>query len=208
MIVFVPPAGDVFARLLDTPRQSEALRRAADALAAFHGLTIDLGKEWKTTRHLDAVRRRVDRLARTGHVEARAARVLLECIEAAMEAIGERSAPAVLGLHPSYLRIDGACVATSVFDDVRLADPLLTTGDLIAKLAVGALERSQTPSAAERLRRAYADAAGCSEDELAAFEAIGLLSRACRRAVTQPTDRWLAPAIRYAASLVSCNVDP
>ena len=206
MIVFIPPAGGALAQLLDTPHQPEALRRTADALAAFHGLTMDLGKGLETARILDAARRRVERLARTGHPDAPEARILLERIEDAVIVAGECRAPTIFGLHPRHLRINGAEVAASLLEDVLQADPRATVGDLLAELAVGALERRQIPSAAEQLRHAYAEAAGCSEEELRAFEAIGLLSRACKRGVKRPADGGVASTIRYAASLVCCNL--
>ena len=205
MIVFVPPSGDLLAELLDTPREHDAIQRTAAALAAFHTLSIDLGKMRETSRYADSVRRRVRRLDQAGSVDALYARLLLERLEPKLDSTSGRLAATVLGLHPAHLRIDGTSVGVSLFYDVLLADPLVAVGDLLAELAAGALEHSLMPSTAERLRRAYSDAAGCSEETLAVFEAIGLLSRACRRGAREPTDRAVALMIEHAASLVQAG---
>jgi hypothetical protein len=208
MIVFAVQPGDTVAAVLDTARENDALRRTAAALASFHSLTIDLGKERETGRTLRSARRRVDRLAEAGHLDAPDARALLDRLEPLLTAVGERRAPTIVGLHPQHLRINGATAATSLFLDVLWADPLLTIGELLAHLAGGALERSQVPSAARRFRRAYANAAGCSENEIGAFEAFALLSRACRRGIRRPTDRLVRPMIEYAASAVPRDWTP
>lgn len=207
MIVFAAPPGDALAALLDTDQENDALRRTAAALAYFHSLTIDLGKERETARARRSARRRVNRLAEAGHVDAPGARGLLDRLEPVLAAAGERRAATILGLHPQHLRINGSTVAASLFLDVLWADPLVTVGDLLAGLASVALERGRVPSAATRFRCAYADAAGCSEDELAAFEAFGLLARACRLGLKRPADRLVEQFTGYAISLLGGDVE-
>jgi hypothetical protein len=202
MLVFAAQPGDTLAAMLDTPREMDALRRTADALAYFHTLAIDLRKERKTARTLRYVRRRLERLGLAGHPAAADARVLLDRLEPALMAVGERRAPVVLGLHPQHVRINRSGAAASLWVDVLCADPLVPVGELLADLTAAALERRRFPSAAERFRRAYANAAGCSEDELGAFEVLGLLSRAGRRGLQRAADPNVARMIGYATSVV------
>ena len=195
MIVFAPPAGEPLTRILGTQREGEAIRALAGALAAFHALPIDTGKERSTARDLRSTRIRVDRLADLQPLAARSVRSVFARVEARLAAIGERRAPTPIGLSLAAVRINGSAAGVSLAEDVRAAEPLMVVGDLLAQLTIQAMERDEAPAAAVLLRRAYADAAGCSDDELRQFETLRLLARACRLAAKTPSDPVVARII-------------
>jgi Ser/Thr protein kinase RdoA (MazF antagonist) len=203
MIVFAAPRGHALATLLGTPLETQALGRTAAALAYFHSLRMDLRKERETAREVRSARRRIGRLEQAGHPSAPEVRALLDRLEPVLAARGERRAATILGLHPQHLRIADTSAAASLFVDVLWADPLLAAGGLLAHLATAALSRGHVPSAAGEFRRAYANAAGCGEDCLRTFEALALLSRACRVGLKPVGGPALPPIIRYAGSLVA-----
>jgi aminoglycoside phosphotransferase (APT) family kinase protein len=202
MTVFTPVAGRRLLDVLNTDAGPAALRCVAAALATFHALTIDVGRQRETRRDVATVRRRLDRLSQAGHADARAAAALFDRLHPTWLAAGERRALTPRLLELSAIMIDGERSGLAVVDDLACAEPLVTAGSLVAQLAVSALEREELPAAAGQFRDAYVDASGCSADELHAFAALALLSQASQDGVRKRRARFVRPIVDYAASLI------
>ena len=199
-IVFEADGSETLAAALGTRRERHALKRVAESLAYFHSLRIELGKQRDIMSSIEELHRDIAVLDAARHVSAAQARGLLARLEPLLLTPCDRLGPAVLGLRPEHIHVQGTRVAVSLFSDVLITDSRWVVGSLLARLSGGSLDRQVPPAAAARLRRLYADASGCSEKELGAFEAAYLLSKACRRGARQPA-RTLAPALGYAESI-------
>lgn len=206
MIVAAPRGGEALAGLLGTDREADGVRRAATALAAFHGIAIDVGKRRELTRAVRTMQRRVDRICRWGDPGSKL-RGLWATLRHGLAESGERSAATISGLTPASLLIDATGVSVAFFEDVLMADPRMSVGELLAILAGEALAAGRIPSAAAQFRRAYANASGCDERELAFFETLSLLLRACRRATGGSDAPAIVKAIEYGASLVKSGLN-
>jgi hypothetical protein len=198
MRVFMPPAGRPISELLGGPNEPAAVQKLSCALANFHSLDMDLVKERETGRDTRSVGRRVARLEETGHPEARAAREIFERLHSILGMFGERRAPTVTGLRLRQLRLAGTAAGAALVDDVLLAEPLLTAGELSAQLRSYALKRGVRPSAAVLFHESYIDVSGDAERALPVFEALALLRRACRRGIRNGKDPFVGTLIESA----------
>lgn len=178
LIASVSPDGEPVVRMLATPHEAEAVERLGRAIAGLHSLDIELGKERETGRELRTVRRRVERIP--AHTPAGAfARELIRRLEPLLDAIGERRLPVVIGLSLRHLRVGPAGVSVALVDDVVSGEPALAAADLLAQFRARALERAEPASAAATFATAYTAAGGVPQHELAVFEALLLLAKAC-----------------------------
>jgi aminoglycoside phosphotransferase (APT) family kinase protein len=182
MIVSVAPQGEPILQALATRRGSEAMERVARALARFGALDLELTKERETARELRTVRRRLERLEARDASAGAIARDLFRRLEPRLEAIGERRAPVALGLRLRNLVLGPAGISVTLVDDVVRGEPALMAAEVLVQLRARAAHRGESASAADGFAVAYAQAAGMSPAELAAFETLLLLGKICREA--------------------------
>ncbi len=198
MIAFVRPEGKPLEQLLGTADEGWALERLAKALASFHALRLDVGKERSTGRDVASAQRRLERIAEARHPASPAARELLETLQPPLSRIGERRSLTVDGLHLRHLRLTPEGVGASLLDDVVMAEPLLTAGELFSQLQFRALKGGASGSAAASAAATYLEASGSAEHEFAVFAALHLLRRACRRGARNACDELVEPLLASA----------
>jgi len=206
--VLKAPGGRPLLSLIGGADEAAAIGATAHALAEFHGLKLDLGKERETNRDVSAIGRRVQRLQATGHPQARAALEIFAQLTPSLAEIGERRAPTLKGLSLRELCVEGTGAGAALVHDVLLAEPLLAAGDLTAQLFAHALEQGVAASAAEKFHEAYLRASRESEQALALFEALALLWRACRRGMKDVADPLPAQLLAAAGARVGTFVAP
>ena len=202
MQVFISPEGQSLLELLGSADEAAAIDKLSTALAEFHLLNVDLGKERECSRDVRSAGRRVERLNAAGHPEANSAREVFDRIASTIATFLPRRVPVVTGIRLRELRIRTGGVGIVLVEDVVMTEPLLAAGDLCAQLRIHALKRGIPASAADFFQSTYLSASGDDKRALDVFEALALLRRACRRGVRDCQDQLVAPIIEAASRRV------
>jgi len=206
LMVWEAPSGTRFSSLLGSPEADEAAARVGRALAALHGIRVDLDSSRTLESELGALKKRVRALAEQRPDLAAPAGQLLEGFRGRAGGDGARLAPALRTVHPHHVLL-GDRVAVSKVEEVLLSHPLLDAADFLARLEVLGLKSNRgddAARAAQRFREAYREASAAGGSGLEAFEGAALLRLACAQAKADPagalTERLLE---RAAARLLS-----
>lgn len=198
MLAQAPPDGEAFVGRLEGVEAPALVRSLAELLAALQELSLEPTRARDATRDVEAMERRVERLAEDGHPLGARARPLVPLIEAAVARGGESPGVELIDLRLRDLIVtEGGDVALARVHDVGRAHRLAAAGSVIAQLTRRELRREEGRGLCGEFRRAYLQATGADAGALAAWEAWGLVRWACREA------RQHAAADDVAASLLA-----
>jgi tRNA A-37 threonylcarbamoyl transferase component Bud32 len=199
LLVFQPPDGQPLGRLLGVSDERGALDRLARALARFHELRIDLGKEHETGRLVRSVERRVARRSHLDAATAADANELLNALLPRVAALGERRVPTIAGVNLGRTRVTDSGAGAALVDDVLLGEPLFAVGELVADLQQLHADAGPRRSGFH-LALMYSEASGQTVADILACAALLLLKRACSGSCRDP-----ALPIRAATTLLECG---
>lgn len=203
MRVVEPPSGVPFAALVPGPEGPEAAVRVARALRALHRVPVALDEVRALETELCTARTQT-RLSDGGLAERVAA--LWPRLEERAHAAGPHLAPSACRVPLRSILLQEECVALGELDRVALAHPLLDVGDLVGRLLALAIEPGgwNGPCAvADSLREAYLSGNGLRAEELAPFEALGLLREAAARARNDARSELVGSLIARAEALLT-----
>jgi hypothetical protein len=203
LVVWEAPSGTRFSSLLGTPEAGEAAARVGRALAALHGIRVELDSSRPLEAELGALQKRV-RALEGGRPDLSArARQLLEGFRGRASGETARLSPSLRTVHPHHILL-GERVALSKVEEVLLSHPLLDAADFLARLELLGLKSDcgeEAARAAERFREAYREGSAAGERGLEAFEGAALLRLACAQEKADPagplTERLLDRAAAH-----------
>lgn len=207
MLVFEPHGGDILLCALGTDRETAVMQAFGVALARLNALDLGIEKERNPARDIRSLGRRTARLAnRRRYPDGRLAGAAFERLARRLRVAGHVRGTVVRGLEPRWVRMKGSVPSVASLLDVVVSDPRVAFGDFLAQIHEAALKRGIGHSAPETLTRAYAEASGAAEADLATFEAAGLLHRAYHRLRSKPKDRVAGSLVRLAHTLLEVEV--
>ena len=207
MLVYEPPRGDVLLGTLGTEREAAAMTTFAAALARLNALDFGIAKERGAARDIRSLERRIARLAkRRRHPDGQLAGAVFERLAPRLRAAGQMRGTVVRGLEARWVRMSEGGPAVASLWDLVVSDPRAAFGDVLAQVHEAVLRRGVGHSAPETIRRAYAEASGVAEADLATFEVAGLLHRAYHLLRSEPKGRVADRLLRLAHTFLEVEV--
>jgi aminoglycoside phosphotransferase (APT) family kinase protein len=187
LLVWEPPSGTRFSRLLEGGDGAKAAGDVARALAALHRAPVDLQNRRSLGRELRSLRDRLDRLSKASPALASRTDSLYSEIEERTRAVPRRLGPIVRTVHPHHVLCGEGQIALDKVEDIVLSHPFLDVADFLARVALLGITREVKGAvgAAENFKGVYRTE---TEDGngIGAFEAAALLRLACIQAGRDP----------------------
>jgi aminoglycoside phosphotransferase (APT) family kinase protein len=182
MLVFDFPEG----MPLSTAIKSEDALAVADglatALSVLHASRGSIGGRRSFKTRLASLRERVEALSSQDHDLADRAGEQLLRVERSAGRVPERNQPTIGNVRIDQILVRDGAIAIAAVDQVRLSHPLSDVGSILARLTLLAWDEDSPDDIAafaQRFRQSYLVPSQENADELAMFEAAGVLSLAC-----------------------------